>query len=463
MKNRLTTILLLFITFSNALHAAERYLYVDDFKAILDNATRRTALLAYAQSHQINELILYELHLVNNVHNLNNVSTNQILADFIRTAKTTYGISKISAAGESASWFQNNIITYNATRSVPTEKFDALGLEFEFWTPSAVSMYYCPDYLVPNSLPCDSAGAFVFCKNQLTQMKTLTAASAHPMSVEMYVGWPNLGQLHTLSAIADKMFIHAYVTNPSTSFTYALTRLNYYASYTGTANVYIIFSSEPTFMQTWLTAHSMVEAENIFTTAYNAASGTWKSHVNFAGFVYFAYTFQTNIALPIKWIKTTGTREEKAIKLNWTIKNTEGLIRFEVQRSLDGKNWDNIAKLDKNDRQFMDKEGITQSLYYRLKAVLDDGNIETSPIIAIESNLLENSFKAFPNPFNDVIYLPNLPIEKVELMNNQGQVHRVFADNNNQIIGLKNLPDGLYFLRVLLSNGQTVSYKMVKE
>lgn len=459
MPYRLLIILFLSIYAINSVQA-ERFLYVDDFKNILDNSTRRTALLAYAQSHQINELILYELHLVNNVHNLSNAATNQILADFIKSAKTTYGIAKISAAGESAAWFQNNIITYNATRTLATEKFDALGLEFEFWTPSAVSMYYCSDYLIPNGLPCDSAGAFVFCKNQLTQMKTLTAASAHPMAVEMYVGWPNLGQLHTLSAIADKMFIHAYVPNPSNSFNYTLARLNFYNNYAGTAKVYIIFSSEPDFMQTWLLSHSMVEAENIFTTAYNTASGAWKSHVNFSGFVYFAYTFQTNIILPINWLKTTGKRDGKTIKLTWTITNAEDVEGFELTRSVDGKNWETVANLDKNTRQFIDNEGITSAVYYVLKAKILRGPVEKSPVISVDalpSNIVLN---AFPNPFNDVIYLPNVSIEKVYLVNNKGQ-NELITINNNIISDLNKLPNGIYVLRVLI-NGNWQQSKVVK-
>ena len=92
-------IILFFTLFSFHTLQAERFLYVNDFKNILDNPSRRVALLAYAQSHQITELILYELHLVNNVHNLSNAVTNQILADFIKTAKTNYGITRMSAAG----------------------------------------------------------------------------------------------------------------------------------------------------------------------------------------------------------------------------------------------------------------------------------------------------------------------------------------------------------------------------
>jgi hypothetical protein len=461
MKYRFFTLLCIVFYSFNTLHA-ERFLYVDDFKNILDNPARRTALLAYAQSRQINELIFYELQLVHKVHNLTNAATNQILADFIKLAKTTYGISKISAAGESAGWFQSNIMPYNASRSLASEKFDALHLEFEFWTPSAVSMYYCPDYLIPNSLPCDSAGAFVFCKNQLTQMKTMTAASSHPMLVEMYVGHINSGQLQTLSAIADRIFIHAYVANPSTSFNYVSTRLNFYNNYNGTAKVYFIFSSEPSFMQSWLLAHSMTEAESIFTTSYNAASGLWKSHVNFSGFVYFAYTFQTNIIIPIHWIKTAGKRIGKTVQLDWTITNTEGLENFDLERSTDGKEWTHIATLNKNDRQFVDNEPIAKPLYYRLQARLySKAEMETSPIVSVASELGGEVLKISPNPFKDVIQLPDFPVENVYLVNSQGQKQRIEWDNSDKITGLKALPDGFYVLWVL-AYGEWRQIKMVK-
>jgi hypothetical protein len=439
---------------------AERSLYVNDFKNILDNPTGKTALLTYAQNHQITELILYELHLVNNVHNLSNAATNQILADFIKSAKTNYGITRMSAAGETAQWFQNNIITYNASRLAANEKFDALGLEFEFWTPSAVSMYYCNPYLIPNSLTCDSAGAFIFCKNQLLGMKALAASSTHPLLVEMYVGWPNSGQLLTLSAIADRMFIHAYVPNPSISFDYALTRLNFYSNYVGVANVHLIFSSEPDFMQAWLTGHSMQEAENIFTTAYNASSGAWKNHVNFSGFVYFAYTFQTGTVLPINWLNTTGKLNGKSIKINWAIETNDDVEAFELERSIDGKTWKNIAILDKRANQFIDYESITRAVYYRIKAKILRGGTETSPVISVEFAGLKTSLNVFPNPFKDIINLPEFPFEKVELINNQGQKQLINVINN-QISGLDNLPKGAYILQVL-ANGEWQQIKVIK-
>jgi hypothetical protein len=191
------------------------------------------------------------------------------------------------------------------------------------------------------------------------------------------------------------------------------------------------------------------------------SSGAWKSHVNFSGFVYFAYTFQTNIVLPINWLKTTGKREGKSIKLNWTINNTTDLDGFELERSVDGKTWESIATLSKNERQYIDNEGITRAIYYRINAKILRAPLETSPVISIESTTSNSVLTAFPNPFSNTINLPDLPIEKVELINNQGQIQQISVDNN-QIKGLHDLPEGLYILRVLMG-GNWSQTKMVKE
>jgi hypothetical protein len=458
--NKFFTLLFCIFFFPQALNA-KRFLYVDDFKNILDNATRRTALLEYAKNHQIDELILYELHLVNNVHNLSNATTNQILADFINNAKTNYGVSQVSAAGETANWFQNNIMTYNSTRSVATEKFDALGLEFEFWTPSLTSGVYCTQYLTPNGLTCDNAGGFTFCINQLTAMKTMTTASSHPMLVEMYTGWPNQSQLQALADVADRTFIHAYVQDPSNAYTYALTRLQYFDTYANTENVYIIFSSEPVFMQSWLNGHSMVEAESIFSTAYNAASGVWKSHVNLEGFVYFTYTMMENVPLPLAFLTAKGEQTERGVELEWQLADDENLKHFDIERSEDGRHWLKIATVDKTQRSFCDKKSIFLTHYYKINALTEAEQVEQSFIVTVNPSERLTSFLPFPNPFTDIIELPFNHLENAYLIDMWGQAHKLSVENN-KIKDLENTPKGLYCLKIL-RGGKWLEYKMVKQ
>jgi hypothetical protein len=301
-------------------------LYVNDFANLINDAGEKTALLTYAQKHQITYLIFYELHLVHNQHDLTNATTNQILADFLTDAKQNYGITKVAAAGENAWFFENRIIAYNDSRILATEKFDVLGMEFEFWTPVFTDPggYYCVNYLTPNGFSCDNAGAYAFCKGELEQMAMLATANTHPMTIEMYVGWPDATQLKEIADIVDKTLIHAYVTDPNNAFTYALTRLEDYDSYTGVADISIIYSAEPNFMGPWLADNSLAEAESIFMTDYNAATGNWKSHVNLEDFTYFTYSYLKPVprekkvfAHYLPWYDVTGSYAGSWARRGW--------------------------------------------------------------------------------------------------------------------------------------------------
>jgi hypothetical protein len=315
---------LIFFILCCQLAFGQRVMYVNGFNTILNSTTSKTNLLQYAKNHQITYLALYDLHLVHNEHNLTNATANQILADFISTAKQNYGITQIMAIGENATFFQTRIMAYNDTRTASLEKFDGLGMEFEFWTPTftQTGSYYCVNYLIPNGLSCDSVGAFAFCKRQLKLMKNMTNNSSHPMTVAMYTGWPNQGQMQQIADIVDKTYIHAYVSNPNSTFTYALTRLQFYNTYAGVENISIIFSAESDFMGSWLAANGMLAAERIFTTAYNNATGAWKNHVNWqGGFAYFAYSKLSNVALPLEVIDFKGFMNDRKSILIWQTEN----------------------------------------------------------------------------------------------------------------------------------------------
>lgn len=306
-------LLLCFICFQFA--KAERSLYVDDFANILNDAALKTSLLEYAQNNEITYLLFYELHLVHNEHDLTNPVTNQILADFLADAKQNYGITKVAATSENAWYFENRIIAYNESRTNADEKFDVLGMEFEFWTPTFIEPggYYCTNYLSPNGYSCDNAGAYAFCKGELEAIRVLADDSTHPMTLEIYVGWPDATQLLEIADIVDRTLIHAYVPDPNNAFGYVEGRLEYYENYVGTAEITIIFSAEPIFSGPWLQNNNMAMAEQAFMDDYNASTGTWKSNVDLQGFTYFTYTMMNDIVLPIN---EKGEEEEDIIAEN---------------------------------------------------------------------------------------------------------------------------------------------------
>jgi Secretion system C-terminal sorting domain len=443
--------LIFFLLCSHALFA-QRMMYVDGFNTILNSTASKINLLQYAQNHQITHLALYDLHLVHNEHNLTNATSNQILANFIADAKQNYGITKIIATGENATFFQTRIMAYNDTRSVSTEKLDGLGMEFEFWTTSFIQTggYYCTNYLIPNGLSCDSAGAFAFCKNQLKLMKTMTTNSTHPMTVDMYTGWPNQGQMQEIADIVDKTYIHVYVSNVNLMMAYALVRLQLYNTYAGVENISIIFSAEPAFMGSWLVANGMTAAEQLFTTNYNNTTGNWKNHVNWQGFSYFTYSMLSNVALPLQLIDFKGFMNHPNNILIWQIENAIGVKGFEIEKSTFGNHFTKIGFVPFSEpKKYQFSEIGSNGGYYRLKILEIDGHFTYSKVIFIE-NEVKNQLILFPNPTTHRLFIQmeswknDMPYS---ILNHFGQIvleGKILPES----IDLQSFTKGIYWLKV---------------
>lgn len=279
---------------------AARSMYVDDFATILGDIAAEDALLSYSQENGIEELLLYELHLVNATYDITNWATSDILADFISKAKENYGIQRIGAIGENAMFFYDVILAYNDSRSNSNERIDIFNLEFEFWIQSATDTggYYCDTYLMPNGYPCTNNGAYGFVMNELILMNQLAGSSFHPITTEIYVGWPTLQQMPSIANAVDRVLVHAYVSDPNTAYAYTEDRISTFASFAD--DVSIIFSSEPTFMQNWLENNSMTAAETIYYTDWQNASVSWVNNFDSIGFTYFAYGFNQNVTVGLE-------------------------------------------------------------------------------------------------------------------------------------------------------------------
>lgn len=74
----------------------------------------------------------------------------------------------------------------------------------------------------------------------------------------------------------------------------------------------------------------------------------------------------------------------------------------------------------------------------------------------------ESFISVFPNPTNDILNIKaDKNIEKIQLFNMEGKMMRQL-ENQNQL-NLSGLPQGTYFLKILLENRQTVIKKVIKK
>lgn len=283
-----------------------RAIYVDGFASILGDDAAEKKLLEYAAAHEMDELLLYELHKVIDKSNATDLNHTNALASFISRAKADYGVKRIAATGESGGFFNDVVDPYNNSRIDSNEKFDIYNLEFEFWNSESIKGVYADSYLVPAGLSSDENGALEFFISSLKEMRALAEANSHDVSVEAYIGWTHVASDRSqeeveelIASHVDHLRLHAYRKKPD--FEYTAKRLEGLAKSTrGEAlKVSILFSGEEEFMQGWLQEKSMNEAEIEFRRQFNEeASKQIKDGIHLQGFTY--YNYHHNIAVPAK-------------------------------------------------------------------------------------------------------------------------------------------------------------------
>ena len=288
--------------------------YVNGFNTILGNTAREDSVLLFAKNNGFNYITLYNVYQVNTATPLTNTTTAQGFANFINKAKTQYSITEVGVAAENYTFFRNVIHVYNQQHSSINQKVDVYNLEFEFWIPSSVTSgaYYCTTYLQPNGFSCDTAGAFAYYKKALKRIDSL--ANATGQKSEAYFGFFNTGQgKQIVQTGVDRVLLSIYIPSANYSqsyqYNYARPRLQDLASANTTIKVMPLYSSEPSFMQTWVNANPFFLPYTNFVSSLTAETGSWKTYIQPEGIQWFAYSF-----LPKKNLTTSVN--ENAVEPN---------------------------------------------------------------------------------------------------------------------------------------------------
>ncbi len=180
-----------------------------------------------------------------------------------------------------------------------------------------------------------------------------------------------------------------------------------------------------------------------------------------------AFTPGTNV-VPVKLTSFTGKALQYGNSLNWVTASELNNAGFEVERSIDGENFEQIAFVKGNGTtglvskyEYIDYNA--GNAYYRLKQVDFDGQFDYSQLIKLATDIaLEVSVS--PNPFTDeVIVSSKENIDAIEVVDVAGRSCFVAKPNSsNYTFTLDNLQNGVYFIRIK-SGEQTTNKWIVKQ
>ena len=125
------------------------------------------------------------------------------------------------------------------------------------------------------------------------------------------------------------------------------------------------------------------------------------------------YTYATgcpfeNISLPVKLLSFQGSLVKDQAHLNWSVADNETGNYFEVERSLDGKNFSTVAVISTTQKQGDDvysyNEAAQASAYYRLKIVNKDRSTSYSKTILVKTQSeTASTLRLFQNPVQETL------------------------------------------------------------
>jgi len=183
-----------------------RGLYVNKTEQLIGSPDKIDSLCHYIYAGRFNHLLFYSLYRIDFDDTL---QVNQ-LRSLIRRLRTECGIRYIGAVQESYEHFEHIIHPYNMDPQTDSlERFNVYNMEFEFWSSSMTSGYYCDKYLRPVGFPCNEEGAFRYVEKSLKAMQTFKK-DLPELTTEIYIGWVDPQYTEQLSGLADRVLTATY-------------------------------------------------------------------------------------------------------------------------------------------------------------------------------------------------------------------------------------------------------------
>jgi hypothetical protein len=243
---------------------------LDPYKNIVGDGVKEQHVLDYIAAHGINAISLYDLGTI-----AETPGKSAALASFMGKARKA-GVVSIEAVGSQSTSLWDLIANFHQTQA----PFDGVVTEIEFWNGGVVG---------------DATSALGY-----VQSFKLKRMDGTALSYGSYLGWVKDSDIAALVPYVDRLYLHAYVTDPALAYDYVSTR----AQAVATANAQLgkdvevvpIYSAEGVkwsagaehFMGDWLSTGSLDSAESTFRGAWMAKA---PAKLRLGGFQYFEYFF----------------------------------------------------------------------------------------------------------------------------------------------------------------------------
>jgi len=213
-----------------------------------------------------------------------------------------------------------------------------------------------------------------------------------------------------------------------------------------------------------------------------AAASITTTSVTFSGIDtlgQFALGSNGNSSLPVTLLSFGAQKVAGGISIDWTSVNEINALKYEIERSYDGVNFETIGAVAAKGnykgslkyRYYDYKFDLNNTVFYRLKQIDFDGKYMYSPIAVIEGEAQTANIQVYPNPFTSKVFfeLPltidgNVRIQVKDLNGVLVSTYEVNLQHQNtvELTLNKEMKAGAYIAEVL-TNEKIYRVKLIKD
>lgn len=169
--------------------------------------------------------------------------------------------------------------------------------------------------------------------------------------------------------------------------------------------------------------------------------------------------------LPVTFINVAAENiDNETVEVNWSTASEANNNYFEVQRSIDGIQWQPVGKVNsltegnsttQLDYELADYHPLEGTSFYRIKQVDYNGEYDYSKIKSVVVKRAITDFVVYPNPANDILYVSadNILAKDIKIYNLMGQeiTNQLVISNDigKLTIDIDQLTTGVYLVKTV--------------
>ncbi len=178
--------------------------------------------------------------------------------------------------------------------------------------------------------------------------------------------------------------------------------------------------------------------------------------------------------LPVELARFTAKLVAGGVGLNWLTASEDGNDHFAVERSSNGRSFEQIGRVKGNGTRkvqtsysFTDTDPLEGASYYRLKQVDEDGSYTYSAIVSVQVKQAATSLILYPTIVTDQLKVA-VPYKDASLLEVYDPVGRLVLSQQVRVVGgvhtvnVSRLTSGRYTLRIQNQMGQQTASHFLK-